>query len=781
MTLAAKLDLWQKNLLDMSRVNNLLYYRASGRGAGIPFAVAAADLDPLYTRLLAGQPLKVASLPTDVDAEELEARLARLRSRTREDLNDRGIHTLYLTFGLLEWREAPQSDEPIRSPVLLVPVVIERAGVLGQYSLRRLLGEDPEINPTLREKLLHDFRAQLPSFEEIEERFEREQAQRAQANGHGYGRMPAAKLTLDRILREIESALPPQIPGRAVRRELHLGRFFFQKLVMYRDLQRNRANVLAHPLLRVLGGDGEHLPQPADLIPARDLDRRVPPHEMNEILDADSSQQEAIVAAKRGASFVLQGPPGTGKSQTIANMIAEALGQGKRVLFVSEKMAALEVVRKHLDTAGLGEFCLDLHNPRADKKAFILDLKESLHAAQTLTPENALAWQREADALQAAREELNRFVRELHLPRLALGKSAYDAYGRLAALHGVPDSAFALADVASVDHAQLERMRRALADLDAHAEVLDQYDTYPWRETTVRAYSLQLAADIRAHFGRLERELERCEAALTAMRPLLGDDQGLVTGGWAAETLRIADAAVTTPLPPRRWLDVEALPLYKAHAAEAATWSAAYHDRRERLLARYRADILACDSAALLRVLAEETPAALAALRAPGGEAPQDVAMRERDALSAHLPRARDTLDALLPAARTLAELCGLPAPATLADIADLDEIGARLLATPAPPEHWLDPAAFAHVRADVTQAAEAYVTRARMRADLQGRYMPAFFELPLADLAARFRERYASPLRVLMPGYYRDAGALRGLLRQPGPYPFARQREDVE
>lgn len=299
MTLAGKLEVWQKDLLDMSRGNNLLYYKSEGRGAGIQFTAPAADLESLYTRLLAGNSIKVANLPTDVDEEELERRLARLRSRTREDLNDRGIHTLFLAFGLLEWREAEQSGDAILSPLLLVPVTIERDGLLGQYTLKRLPGEDPEVNPTLREKLLHDFKAQLPLFEDIEERFEREATQRDDR-----ARGPARKLSLDRILREIGAALPPQVPGRIVRRELHLGRFFFQKLVMYRDLQRHRDNVLAHPLLRVIGGDSGRLPEPPGLVPARELDRRVPPHEMHEILDADSSQQEAIVAAKRGASFV---------------------------------------------------------------------------------------------------------------------------------------------------------------------------------------------------------------------------------------------------------------------------------------------------------------------------------------------------------------------------------------------------------------------------------------------------------------------------------------------
>ena len=104
------------------------------------------------------------------------------------------------------------------------------------------------------------------------------------------------------------------------------------------------------------------------------MDARILPQDTYQTRDADSSQQEAIAAAKRGVSFVLQGPPGTGKSQTIANIIAECLSDGKRVLFVSEKMAALKVVYDRLREDGVSEFCLQAHSEQANKREVVQEL-----------------------------------------------------------------------------------------------------------------------------------------------------------------------------------------------------------------------------------------------------------------------------------------------------------------------------------------------------------------------------------------------------------------------
>src|SRR6185369_7151115 len=156
----------------------------------------------------------------------------------------------------------------------------------------------------------------------------------------------------------------------------------FQKLAMWEDLGRNAERVKVHPLCRAIAGDTSvPLVQPTDLPTADKLDEVVPPVQAIHILDADSSQHEAIEAVKRGAHLVMDGPPGTGKSQTIANMIAEFLAAGKTVLFVSEKTAALEVVRRRLELKKLSDFCLALHSHKANKREVIEELGRCLNLA----------------------------------------------------------------------------------------------------------------------------------------------------------------------------------------------------------------------------------------------------------------------------------------------------------------------------------------------------------------------------------------------------------------
>jgi len=137
---------------------------------------------------------------------------------------------------------------------------------------------------------------------------------------------------------------------------------------MYHDLNHNLQRMMNHPVIRAISGDRHALGElPSQ---ARDFNfDKTRPTEWHEVVDSDSSQEEAIFLSKLGVSFVMQGPPGTGKSQTITNIIAEALGEGKKVLFVSEKSAALQVVLKRLTEARLDDFCLSLHNYKANKKA----------------------------------------------------------------------------------------------------------------------------------------------------------------------------------------------------------------------------------------------------------------------------------------------------------------------------------------------------------------------------------------------------------------------------
>src|SRR5262249_33554476 len=227
-----------------------------------------------------------------------------------------------------------------------------------------------------------------------------------------------------------------------------------------------------------------HLPH--DLPSPEQLDTRTKPHDTHHILDADSSQHSAILAATREASLVLDGPPGTGKSQTIANIIAEFLAAGKTVLFVSEKTAALEVVKRRLDDRGLGDFCLELHSHKANKRAVLSELERCLG----LPAEPAVDVSRELRKLYETRRQLHAYVRALPRRREPLGMSAFEVHGilagagRLAGLSRCP-----VPGVLERDGAYLQRVTDLLSRLPECRTVLEEGERHPWHGSRVAGYS----------------------------------------------------------------------------------------------------------------------------------------------------------------------------------------------------------------------------------------------------------------------------------------------------
>jgi hypothetical protein len=201
------------------------------------------------------------------------------------------------------------------------------------YTVRVPAVEDEAIlNPALRLKLQYEHKIELPPLPDWD----------AEA--------------LTGYLADVREAI--RETGWEVEASVHLGLFSFHKLVMYQDLIDNVDTIIEHPIIRTLAGVTPP-PVAGDSLPvAEELDR-LDPKEVFQVLDADSSQQLCIQYALAGQSFVMHGPPGTGKSQTIANMIAEFIARGKSILFVSEKMAALEVVYSRLRARNLDDYCLE--------------------------------------------------------------------------------------------------------------------------------------------------------------------------------------------------------------------------------------------------------------------------------------------------------------------------------------------------------------------------------------------------------------------------------------
>lgn len=478
---------------------------------------------------------------TGLSESQLTRVLYDLRGKARTALEEQGVNVLFLSFGVLEWIDPP-TNQAVQSPLLLVPVQLQRSAITQPFTLE-LRDEEILLNPTLAHKLQIDFGLALPRLPEEGE-----------------------PLTPSLVL----SAIAPILEGThwSLAPDIFLDLFSFEKLVMLKDLESHAKTVAAHPIIQSVAGQEDALPLlPPDLLRAEELDDRTNPLHSFQVLDADSSQQVAIEWAKRGVSFVIEGPPGTGKSQTIANIISESLAQNKKVLFVSAKMAALEIVYKRLADCGLGVFCLEAHSHRASRGAIVAELGKTLLDKRT---DSAPPLDRLAQLAQV-RRELNDYARELHTPVLPLLRTPFQVQSELAPLASTPDLIFDLPPLEQVDAARFERIGETLDVLAAMEHIWEFQDAHPWRGVALQAFSPKTRTDIEFHLSELIQSLRQ----LGPTAAPVADALTLTLPESFAQTeqlAHIAAHALTSPLPPSEWFRLPSHPdLSSRHIAESSS------------------------------------------------------------------------------------------------------------------------------------------------------------------------------------------------------------------
>ncbi|MDQ2912543.1 MAG: DUF4011 domain-containing protein [Chloroflexota bacterium] len=348
---------WTDRLVDLTRRNNLLFYRPLKLGSydlEKPDPDAVLDIlaggAALLTRLVPAQDLDGTATagedPTDLAPAQLGAarRLVEVQRKATENFEERGLETMFLVYGLATWT-AKDGGRDAEAGVILCPVRLE--GKDQRRALRRR--GDLEINPVLLHVLERDFG--VTGLAE----------QLAGALPEDDARVHDMS-TYEELLRLLEGGAM-HISGFRVMRRAVVGNFSFQKLAMVKDLEQWGDAMAENDIVAALAGDTD-----AKLALARDepkestmaLDEE-PPSAQFLVLEADSSQHLAIKAVLAGKSVVIAGPPGTGKSQTISNLVAELVAQGRRVLFVAEKRAAIDMVKRRLVRVGLDDVILDLH------------------------------------------------------------------------------------------------------------------------------------------------------------------------------------------------------------------------------------------------------------------------------------------------------------------------------------------------------------------------------------------------------------------------------------
>lgn len=291
--------------------------------------------------------------------KELDRRLKSIHDRAASHMRETGHHTLHLAFGFVQWFEDDASDVVSHAPLLLLPVKLAKEEGRAKKDYRLNVWEGGlEVNVALIEKAREHWGLELPALREEEtpeSYFVRVKAVLAQGQ----------RLTLRTYV--TLSVLPP--------------------MILWRDLDPEKWSDGAfaeHRLLPGLVGAAEIGGVDGDdtIIDIDDpeYESRVPAL----ITDADASQHKAMMDMAAGHDMAIEGPPGTGKSQTITNMIATALSQGKRVLFVAEKQAALRVVSDRLRAAGFGPLLLELHGDKASRADVYAGVRERFNAEPKL-------------------------------------------------------------------------------------------------------------------------------------------------------------------------------------------------------------------------------------------------------------------------------------------------------------------------------------------------------------------------------------------------------------
>ncbi|MBU1239690.1 DUF4011 domain-containing protein, partial [Myxococcota bacterium] len=567
-----RVENWKEKLLDLSLRNRLLNYRESGKSLILECALSAGLEDELACgssfRIVSRQQTVGVSDPRSaalvevlkdekawhqVLAEaqsrhellapysetELARRLREIAREARVSMEESGANMLFLGLGFLNWKENPRSDQIRQAPLVLLPVQLTRKSMRDAFQLSHL-DEDPAVNITLIEKLKKDFGIDLsimcdPPKDE-------------------------KGLDISAVFEGFRRAILP-LEGWSVSEALCLGLFSFTKFLMWRDLSA-RSDQLMKGVVAQLAADVRVSCADGEFPDVASLDDTINPQETFCPLSADSSQLAAILAAAQGKSFILEGPPGTGKSQTITNLITHCLASGKKVLFVSEKMAALEVVQHRLKQVGLGRFCLELHSQKAQKRQVLDELGRSLAGVTEASP---TGWDRVTTDLSKRRQALNNYARELHRVYPA-GLTYYRAISRLSVLRDVPRLSIDFGeDVHALDESSESLLRNKVAELVVKIAPLAPIAAHPLQSVRLTNWAPGITESCATQCDRLleiagdlTQSQEECASVLAAPPPQTIQEVR-VTG-------RLVDSLMVAPGVPGTLIDRTAGAKYAAVA-----------------------------------------------------------------------------------------------------------------------------------------------------------------------------------------------------------------------
>jgi hypothetical protein len=748
-----RIEDWKYRLIDLSRRNNLLYFehnkrrnllisrpdmekifaRLVLRKRKLKFWYPSADLDDLNgQRFSANRSLLTGELPEvnklvceGINKIDLERILKNLHKRSLSDYRERGVRVLHAAFGMLVWKEKEAAEE-VRSPLLLVPIELTRESIHSRFSISvPPVEEEVVLNPALQVKLNSTFKIDLPPLPEYWD-----------------------YQSLSTYFNDI--AMLANENGWRVETKVEIGLFSFHKLVIYNDLDTNAGLIRQHPIIGAMAGAREVELITEGLPKEKDVDKIQVPEKTFQVLDADSSQRVAIEYALRGQSFVMQGPPGTGKSQTIANIIAECIAQGKSVLFVSDKMAALEVVYKRLCEVGLSSFCLELHSSKANKREVVAELKRCLD--ETLVPRK-LPSEHEFEKMKALTETLNNYVISLHKKRPILQQSMYDVLGELSRLECVPFVPVELPYPGDLTPQKMHELEGLMSRLKSVWQAIEEPD-FPWRGYRGNKYNLEVHSELSTVLFDLISKIEtfRIESGKFANQLGLNSPSTFDQSNWLIE---IGNLLLQSPKPETSWVMHPNLNQLISEAEAHLTTFEWIKTTRNRLLERYNTAFfgLALNKSAEIK----EILSAIDKLLLNPNIEESDL-LKKRENLLDFAKHTQLLSEKWNSKSYQLAQMIGLPIEKLAPEhVSRLSRIVLFCFSEEQPESRWLDFSYFTHVKETFKRTKKKYEEHSSLRIRLAKTYTDGIFDIDLDGLIQRYNDLYTSSLRWLRPSYYRD------------------------
>ena len=588
---------WERKLLDLGMRNTLINLRMTKT----QLPVLTSSLDELENALADGSDFTILPKPADLRVEsfsfdaitevsssslikaefenkrlrsvlteaELSKSIKDLYRAAKTALEENGANTLYLALGMLRWFESKRSTKARYAPIILVPIEMVRKSAAQGYVIR-LRDDEPQMNITLLEKLKQDFGIVVKGLDPLP------------CDEHG--------IDIRRVLTIMRKAVMEQSHWDVLE-TASIGIFSFSQFVMWNDIRNRTDDLMRNKVVRsLIEGKLAWDAQPLE------IGKRVNENNVLLPMPADASQLYAIQAACSEESFVLHGPPGTGKSQTITSLIANALAKGKSVLFVAEKMAALEVVQKRLDSIGIGPFCLELHSNKSKKKDVLEQLRKATEVTKIQTAEEYAA---KAKQLATMRAELDGYAEQLH----RILKCGSDLYSLINEYEHYKDSP----DISSFDRTFIQRLSKPALDqqqmvverMIAAAKEVGHPHNHPLQRVACTQYTQNLRNSLQAVVDAYIVQLRHIQTCVKQLVDVLGEREPKCFADLQKLSETASHMACWYDMP-AAWAKTTFPQLYFDEIAQLAQHSISANNLECQLLETFDPSFLTQDGAALL-------------------------------------------------------------------------------------------------------------------------------------------------------------------------------------